>query len=304
MIRKFILAAILTTLLSCGDNKFRDPGTDEIESMNSGKITVYCDDMVYPVLDTVFEMYRDVYPNVTLTEELVNARDAMTQLLSNEARIVITGRTFLKDEDSLMKVYDVERPSFELAQDGLVFYCHPDFPLDTLNASDLEEIFTSEEKFGNYYGLEQEPDIYINDYTSSVFAHFNRQVIKEKPLREKINFISTIDSIKNIVSENTNAVGIGFLSHVVKNPKFKILRIGFTYPDGAHELPQVVHQSFILQERYPYIVNYYAFLREERKNQPHYWLATFLEKDKNVVRYYKEAGIVPRFAKFEIIKED
>ncbi len=295
---------LVVFLFSCDDKYSAKDST--VETMNSGKISVSVDASIYNVLDTAFKLYNLVYPNVKIDLQVVESRKAMSLLLSGNSRAIIIARDYLKDEDSLMKIYKVEKhKKIEVAQDALVLFANPDFPLDTLTDEQLRSILTKKDvKFTDYFkNLASEPQIVTNTVNSSEWANLNSLVTKGNKISKPIVQLSTIDSIKNFVVNNKNSIGISYLSQLAKDQNFKILRISFVNEKGKYEPPQIVHQAFVVQKRYPYIFSYWAYLLEDRMNLP-YWFASFVGKEAKIQQYFKEIGIVPAFAKIIIIKED
>ncbi len=285
------------------DIRSSDP---EKESWTTGKLSVYCDDAIYPIMDSVFKMYDQMYPDVKLTVEHTNAWDVMAKLLSANARVVVVARDYLHHEDSLMKVFHVAPYlRMTLAFDGLVFFTNTNFPLDTLNASQIEEILTDrEKKFLDYYpNLAAEPELAVMGKTSSEYANLRSLAAKGKDIVRKLRYFEGTDSLRSYVSENDNTIGVAFLSQLVNDSRFKMLRIGFSDSTGKYINPKPVHQAYLVQNLYPYKVEYYAYLLKDLRDLP-FWFATFLAKEVVVQKYFNRSGIVPAFAIIELIPED
>lgn len=300
IIKIFALFFILIIINSC-DNKYEKSQAD---SINAGELTVYCDDSIYDVLDTTFKMYQNSYPNIKLNLRRADSRECMNMILSGQANAVVVARNYLPDEDSLMVEFDVERTEMIAAEDALVLYVHKDFPLDTLNHEQLIEILSTGKSFRDFYPqLTFEPLLVSNVRRSSEYANFLQLILGDKQLSKPIKFLTGFDSVKNYVKENPNAIGIGYLSQIIRQIDWKPLRISFLYENGKREPPQIVHQAFIVQRRYPYIVKYRVLLSEGTMSRA-FWFASFLSKESIVQNYFNEFGIVPGFAKIKLIKQD
>ena len=293
-------------LISCGEEeKKADGNSNEVtETMDSGELKVYCDESIYEVMDSAFYMYNEFYPKVKFSSEVVHSRKAMSLLLSGNARAIVIARDYLKDEDSLMEAYGVEEHlRMKIAEDALVFYTQPDFPVDTLNATEIKDVLLNKKKMKDIYPqLKSEPQFVINDPNSSEYSNLRQIVLDNQFIKHSHKILDGHDSVKYYVKNKENSIGIGYLSHVVKNPDYKKLRIGFTDSTGNHEMPQAVHQAYIVMRRYPFIVDYYVYLFQERRDLS-YWFATYMAKEARVQKYFKQYGIVPAFAKFKLIKQ-
>lgn len=288
---------------SCKNENKSDLG--QYEAWNSGEIEIFFDNQNTNLLDSVFKMYIKAFPNVKPKFTPVSSREGMRLLLNGKARIVLQSRDFLKDEDSLIKFYNITFPEpYPFAEDALVFFTQIDSPIDTLNSTKIEDYFADlTTKSIDKIGVLQDPTIVICEPNSSVFANFQKLVLKGQPLRRKYKFFVTPDSVKDFVANNPNTIGIGYLSQIIGDLRFKPLKIGFEDSTGKHIKPKSVHQAYIVQSLYPYIVTHRAYLLDDRKNLA-LWFASFISKESYVQRYFKDFGLVPTYAKIVLIKED
>ncbi len=294
----FLLCA-LSLLFSCNSDKPKRPISHE--TIDSGSVEIFCDEAYYPILDSVFNMHRARYKNVELTVQSVNARNVLAHLLAGKTRLAIVGRDNLKDEDSLMHLYNVA-PYYQMdiANDGLVFFVNPDFPIDTLNDEILLNVLTENKKFTSYLPtLTQEPTIAIAEQNSSEYGNLVNIVAKKKNIKRAMNLLPNADSVIAFVENNKNAIGVCYLSKV-QGKFFKLLRIGYTDKDGNYvPATKPVHQSYIVLGEYPYKTLLRLYLLEDRKNLP-FWVGAFLEKEAVAVKYYEKAKLLPCHAKYNL----
>lgn len=306
MMKIKILIIIFTILLISCDSKYEAKDPDGIETLNSGKLTVYCDELLKPILDSAFKLYTQEYNKVELTVEYANSRNVMSQLLSKEVRVVVNARDYLSDEDSLMNAFKLEKHKrFIIAYDGLVFFANKDFPVDTLNANQIGKAIVSGENLSkSTNGLSFEPTYATLDQYSSVYANFNSMIVKDNPLKRKVELFENIDELKKHVASNSSIIGIGFLSQLVNDKNFKMIRLGYD-SDSLHKYitPKPVHQGYIVQDLYPYKVPYYAYLLEDRQDLP-FWFGTYLAKQETVQKLFLDQGIVPAFARIKLKYEE
>ncbi len=302
---KLMILSFVILLVSC-DSKYEAKDPNDVETLNSGKLKVYCDELIKPVLDSAFVLYTQEYEKVELTVEYANSRNVMSQLLSKEARVVVNARDYLKDEDSLMNAFKLEKHKrFVIAYDGLVFFVNKEFPIDTLNTNQLEKaIVNGEDLSKTTKGLDFEPTYATLDQYSSVYANFNSMIVKDNPLKRKVELYENIDDLKKQVASNSSIIGIGYLSQINNDKNFKMLRLGFDSDSLKRYItPKPVHQGYIVQDLYPYKVPYYAYLLEDRQNLP-FWFGTYLAKQENVQKLFLDQGIVPAFARIKLKYEE
>ncbi|MGA2297217.1 MAG: substrate-binding domain-containing protein [FCB group bacterium] len=301
-----ILFSIITLLLvSCGGKGNKQVQDDKYPALNSGTISVCCDEAIYDLLDRPFKMYDSVYTDVKLTVVKTTARQAMANLLAGITPVIFLSRDYLKDEDSLMKQYKItpyQRMLF--AEDALVFYTKNDFPLDTITDAQLKEVFLDKNLLKKIYPkLQKEPEFVINNQVSSEYANLKSLVLKNNVPKRKLLMFAGYDSVKKFVLQTNYAIGIGYLSQVIKDTNLKCLKIAFNDSTGKRVFPHLAHQANIVRRFYPYIVSHYVYFLEDRRNLP-WWLGTFIAKEAIVQRYYKDAGIVPGYAVINLIEEE
>jgi ribosome recycling factor len=123
-----------------------------------------------------------------------------------------------------------------------------------------------------------------------------------KTAKDIAKFNNSKDSIVFEVLKG-KSIGLGYLSYIQKNPLLKSLRIGYLDSLGNRIPPQIVHQGFIIQKKYPFEIPIIAYLREKRQNLP-WGFATFIEKDPNIQKVLLDCGLIPVFAKYNLIQED
>ncbi len=298
--KKILMLLFIGFMFGCGEQN-QNESQEPQESMNSGKITVYCDENIKHIMDHAIDMYDGKYKNVEVTKEYMNAREVMQKLLSGDARVVINSRMYLHDEDSLMKAYGVEpHKIMKLASDGLVFFTKKEFPTDTLSVEEIEKMLTSDFKLEDVYNLQEEPKMAFPDVNSSAYYHLYTQAAKGKNITRTAEYFKDIDSLIKFVKDE-DAMGVALMSQVNQDTTLKMLRLGFVNSDNNRIYPQVVHPGYIVKNMYPYKVTYNAFLRENRRNLP-FWFARYLEQDKEAQQYFLKAGILPEYAKLVLIQ--
>jgi ABC-type phosphate transport system substrate-binding protein len=306
-ITKFSMFIVIVLVIVSCDNSGKDPkATGRYASINSGTFTCYIDEAVWDFLQPVFKMYDSTYPEMHATFYKSSSREAMAQFLAGNTKAIITPRDYLKDEDSLMKAFHVEKHERAIyALDGLVFFTHKDFPLDTLSDGQIKNFFKNKDyKLKKIYpNLKEEPVFVCSDVNSSEYANLKSIALNGELASKKIIFQKNYSAVKDYIHNNPNAIGIGYLSQVVKDDKLKCLRISFNDSSGKYIFPHVVHQANILRKYYPYIVNHYVYILEKRQDRV-FWFAKFMEREFIVQSYFNKYGIVPAYAKIRLVEEE
>lgn len=300
---RFILQIVLSILLiSCESNDKQSDST--MESPLRGSDTVYCDESIFTCINNAMPIYQKAFPDAHITLFSKNARSSMAELFSEKTKSIIVARNYLSDEDSLLKQSGNSFQKIHIANDGLVFFVSKEFPIDTLNINQLTEYISGKNRLSFYFPkLNSEPLLLIPGAQSSEYANsisFFPQL--SKTAKDIAKFIDSKDSIVFEVLKG-KSIGLGYLSYIQKNPLLKSLRIGYIDSLGNRIPPQIVHQGFIIQKKYPFGIPIIAYLREKRQNLP-WGFATFMEKDPNIQKVLLDCGLIPVFAKYNLIQED
>lgn len=305
---KIIILFTLISMLSVSCNEESNQKSDKPktyeQSINEGKLTVYVDTLLTDIIEPIMGFYRESYPKIELNVNYINSRRAVALLFSGEAEVIVLSRNYLKDEDSLNKEFSLNGPEMVMAEDGLVFFVNNQSKLDTLNDEQIFNILTNGKNFKDYFKhLNEEPELVTTNVNNSHYHNLINSAARNSNVTRNIKFFNSTNEVLDFVQNNDNAIGVAYLSNLVKKPEFKMLRIGFINRDGKRIPPQIVHQGFIVQEKYPYIVEHKVILREDRKNKP-FWFASYLSKETKVQKFLMDYGIVPAFAKVVLVPSE
>jgi len=292
----FLLSLILI-LPSCTKDKVE-------RKVNVGELEVYCDANLFPLLKEPMVLYAKTYKDIKFSYKIVSSREAMRLLLSGNAKVVVVARDYLADEDSLMKAFKVERTKINIAKDGLVFFARPSFGIDTLNVKQIYSWLTDKNyKLSNQFPeLGFEPELVTTDMNSAVYANLVRLAAENGKIVRKIKMLPDMEQVKNYVKNNPQAIGVGFLWNVYDNADFSSIRLGYFHNDGKREMPQIVHPSWVVMNRYPYIADFYAYITADKNDLPNYF-ATFLQKNDEVTKYIFSKGVIPEHAKIDLLMQ-
>jgi len=272
------------------------------EDKNRGKLTVYIDEDLFPLYEEPLKWYPDIYKNVQYEFVKVHSREAMRKLLSENKEPVVIARGYLEDERIAMEQNGVTRLQMKLAKDGLVFFTKPGFPIDTLNVNQISKLLTDPSyslKSQFPKALTFEPEFVTVGLNSSVWANLQMLAAEGKEIKKEFKHFSTIDSVKDYIKSNPNAIGVTYLGYIHKNPEFVGIRIGFFHKDGKREIPQIVHPGWVVNGRYPFVVEYYCYLLAEKQNLPSYF-ATYLQKNEKVTKFLFDKGVIPDHSKITL----
>lgn len=298
----------IATIISCGDNKYKAKDADDVETINSGKISVIADESIWNLIQPATKMYLEKYNNVEITDTVASARAAMSSLFATNHRVAIIGRDYLPDEIDLMNQKGMEpHQRIKAVEDALVLAVNDEFPLVYTQDSIIKAVFQDGRSLKDYHEeIDFDLNYFIKGRNHSEHSNFEKHILEYKDLKKKIEITNSLDEILSKVSESKENIGLVYLSQVVTadtNLNIKMLPIGFVDSTGSYKKPAPVHPSYIVQGRYPYVTPWYIYLLEDRQNLP-FWFAKYVSQEQKVVKYYNDLGVLPSFARFKLIPEN
>lgn len=293
-----ILLASLPILNSCGGGEGQNP-------VQSSKIKLYCDNAVYKLMKPMILDFDTLNLNIQVDLKEATAFDCMAKLFATETDAIIISRGYTSKEDSALKKYGLKPHLFaNIAYDALVFYTHVDNKIDTIGKEQLTKLFTDNTfKFSNIDPKNSEYEFVCNNHLSSEFNNLREMILGGKKLEKYIKFFSTPDSVINYVLNNKQAIGIGYLSQVVRKAELKCIQVGFIDSTGKYFMPREVHQANIVRRFYPFRVTHRIMLLKEN-NEDVLALLRFLSRVGKVQKYFNESGIVPAFGDIRLQQEE
>jgi len=297
-ILQILLIALLPIVFGCGN-----------DSKNTGeeitKINVYCDEAEFDLLKPLIAHFDSIDTQGEVILKKTSSMDAMVRLLSGEANAIIVPRSYTHYEDSIMKVFAVEpHTRMNFATDALIFYISVKSEIDTLTDEQIKEYLTQPNSSLKNHNKKfvEEPQIVINNGLSSEVQNLRNLVTNKQPIKRKLKMFNSYDSVKAYIYDHVNDIGVGYLSQIVNESKFRAIAISFTDSNKKRVFPHVVHQTNIAQKLYPYIVTHYFYVLDKRQDLP-MRLGRFLSKHPYAQKYFNDIGIVPAFAKIQLIEE-
>ncbi|MFN8359499.1 MAG: substrate-binding domain-containing protein [Candidatus Kapaibacterium sp.] len=293
---------VLILIMAACDDAPKQTNGQPAETVRAGSVEIACDESIYTLLKGIQPVYDTAFPDAKITLKPMPARAAMADLFALKSRGIIVARGYTRDEDSVLKAYKRSpHAQFLLAKDALVFFTQRSFPLDTISKNQLAELLLNAKQTWKQYfpALPSEPALVMPTEQSSEFANILQLVTNNQFPKHSYLQVSSSDSV-NLLVKKTFSIGVGYLSRIVKDTSLKPLMIGYDDSTGEHVWPKPVHQSYIVMEKYPFIVPIFGYLQEDRQNLPWGFL-TFFRTDPRIQQYFLNAGIVPGFGKFNLI---
>lgn len=299
----FILFFVLSILfVGCNNKTNNEAKTQQEKDYRFARI--YIDEGIYNMMKDITATFDSIDANSEFVFEKASAWDGMAKLLTGDAEALITPKDYTHYEDSIMQAFNID-PHVRMlfAYDALVFYVRYDSPLDSISVEQIEKLlFNKNVRFSEFFPKLSRDYLFVtNSHLSSEIVNLQNLVLKGKKEDRRIYYFPNHDSVITFVKEN-DAIGIGYLSQILKEPDLKPLRISFVDSTGQYIFPRAVHQANIVRRLYPYIVSHYIYVQSETKEAA-MRLGRFLSKVGDAQRYFLNYGIAPAFAQIKLIDE-
>lgn len=298
----FAFLILSMILVGCNNRKADEPMSQQEKDYRFARI--YIDEGIYNMMYKITTAFDTIDVNSEFVFEKASAWDGMAKLLTGDAEALITPKDYTQYEDSIMKAFNINpHVRMLIAFDALVFYVRYDSPLDSMSVDQIEKLlFNKNVRFSEFFpGLKRDYLFVTNSHLSSEIVNLQNLVLKGKKEDRRIYYFPNHDSVITFVKEN-DAIGIGYLSQIIKEPDLKALRISFIDSTGQYIFPRAVHQANIVRRLYPYVVSHYIYVQSEHKEAA-MRLGRYLSKVGDAQKYFLNYGIAPAFAQIKLIDE-
>jgi hypothetical protein len=298
--------AFLLVITSCSQEQ-ADPQGDaaDYETALRGTVEIYVDEQIIDLMQPAKELYDEQNPDAHVTLVPGTALEIADDILEHRIRGAVIARDWLPGEDSAAQ-RDRGSDGFpvtEIAKDALVFFTAPDFPLDTLNADDIQTWLVGGTVAPDVYpALSRRPTFVVPGTASSVYGNVMNLITHGKqPARGLVAALGTADAVRTSVLNDRSLIGVGYLSQFVRDSGVKLLRVSFVDSNGTYIRPKPVHAAYLIMGRYPYPVPIRMILKD--RASPHSLpsgFAVFMARDGNAQRTFFDWGIEPGYARIEL----
>lgn len=224
---------------------------------------------VGPIADGFVEVFKDMYPDVTITVNKSGSGTGAAALIDGRCDIATMSR-FMKDQefkDAVAKgVFPVANV---VAMDGVCIVVHPSNPVDSMTTKQVQDIYLG--KIGNWkeLGGSDIPIVVISrDTESGTYDTFDSFIMKKQRMASSVEYVTSNPQAFARVKSTRGAigyVGYGFVQTGVKavtldgvkpsaqtilSGKYPISRPLFMFTNGYPKLGSMVHRfvTFYLTE--------------------------------------------------------
>ncbi|MGD8787423.1 MAG: phosphate ABC transporter substrate-binding protein [Phycisphaerales bacterium] len=240
------------------------------EAIGAEKLHIEGSTTVGPIADGFAEVFKNLYPDVTITVNKSGSGTGAAALIDSRCDIATMSR-FMKDKEFKEAVGKGVFPvAHAVAMDGVCIVVHPSNPVGALSTAQVRNIYQGKTTNWSQLGGPDIPIVVISrDTASGTYDTFHNFVMKKQKMGSGVEYVSTNPQAFARVKNTRGAigyVGFGFVQPGVKaltldgvkptrqtilSGKYPVSRPLFMFTNGYPKLGSMTHKltTFHLTER-------------------------------------------------------
>ncbi|MBN2182229.1 MAG: phosphate ABC transporter substrate-binding protein [Sedimentisphaerales bacterium] len=225
---------------------------------------------VGPIADGFAEVFKDMYPDVTITVNKSGSGTGAAALIDGRCDIATMSR-FMKDQEFKDAVARGAFPvAHVVAMDGVCVVVHPSNPVNALTSGQVRDIYLGKIRSWKEVGGPDIPMVVISrDTESGTYDTFDSFIMKKQKMASSVEYVTSNPQAFARVKNTPGAigyVGYGFVQTGIKaitldgvkpsiqtimSGKYPVSRPLFMFTNGYPELGSMTHKfvTFHLTER-------------------------------------------------------
>ncbi len=278
---RLLLFFIVFIICACGN---KDKKVVVSDSATSGAFELIADENLKPVIDSLVTGFNTQTPNAKVTVHYTSSIEALDELLSRKARLIIIGRPMTIIERKLLDSAHIDLPEFDIALSSIAVIT------SSLNASTM----VSFDRLQHVATGKTETPYYSTTHLSTTETVFDSIFsLQGKFLLGNVKRFQTTDSV--IASVRANISSIGFISsswaHYLRSSVDTTIK---TLPITTEksDKPVMLHPAYIYQGLYPLTSRVCGYTFEVPNSIPRGFLAYVMSPEGQ--RVFLNYDVLPR----------
>jgi phosphate transport system substrate-binding protein len=213
MLRRLLIALFATLLAACG-------------ATQASGLTITGSTSVTPFAEQLAEHYQKQHPGTAINIQGLGSSAGIRAALDGVAEIGMSSRDLQAEETAKLD-------ELIIARDAIAIVVNPANTVSGLTTEQIQGIFTGAIRTWDAVGGPTEPITIISrEAGSGTFGAFEDLVMKGKPITPLALRQGSNGAIRQIVAEDSNA--LGYISLGIVDPSVKALAIDNVAPSVAH----------------------------------------------------------------------
>lgn len=300
------LTLLIGFMSACADK----PKGGRTDTYSSGAISFASDESFSPIINEQIQVFESIYRKAKVSPIYTNEVDAVKLLMTDSLQLVITSRTFTKNELEILRAKTYSPVAIPLAYDGLSLIINKNNSDSCITVKDVKRILRGEAtQWSDIVPGSKRGEIQVVfDNPKSSTVRWCVDSLLNGQLINSPNIVATNNSkeVINFVEETPNAIGIigsNWLNDKrdTTNTTWKknIRVMSISKQETATPLNSwKPYQAWLLDGRYPFVRTLYALLNDPLKGLP-WGFAHFIEQPKGQLIIF-QSGLLPYRGNLEI----
>lgn len=191
------------------------------ETPTKGNLTVAASEDIFPLIVQEEQKFESLYTDAHIDLISTTAREAVTRLLNDTIKLIITSRPLNAEEREVAKRYNIDVAENKIAIDGVAFLVNDQNPIKQIRTTQLDSIYRGFIAEWSGVGGNKSPiEIGLPDANSGNFEIVGIKVLRGERFSASAKPISSSEAMLQFVSENPNAlgmIGLNWLSQKKEN---------------------------------------------------------------------------------------
>jgi phosphate transport system substrate-binding protein len=193
---------------------------------DAGGLTVTGSTSVTPFAEHLAELYQEHHPGTAINIQGLGSSAGIRAAIDGVAEIGMSSRDLEPDESDKLD-------ELVIARDALAVVVNPSNPVAGLSSTQIQDIFSGQIRSWDAVGGPAQPITLVSrEAGSGTFGAFEELVMKGKPITPLALRQGSNGAIRQIVAEDTYA--IGYISLGIIDPTVKALAIDDVEPSVQH----------------------------------------------------------------------
>ncbi|TAK61965.1 MAG: hypothetical protein EPO24_05365, partial [Bacteroidetes bacterium] len=230
-----IVCTIVASLVILVQGCMKEP----TETTTKGKVDVYVDESLYPVMKQEEEKFESLYTQANISLVKTTSREGIVQFLNVETtQVFVSFRQMNAEEQAVMKRADMTPQEYRVALDAVVFIVHPTNPVDSLRLTQLDSVFKGITKTWNELGWKNNSvsiGTCIPGQNSGLYEVVARKILHGEKFAPVSQILDSSEAMLRYVEEHQNALGIMSVS-TLRGRDDKVKIVALTDPSAPDSL--------------------------------------------------------------------
>lgn len=297
---------LIGLICSCADK----PKGGRTDTYSSGAISFASDESFSPIINEQIQVFESIYREADVNPLYMNEVDAVKLLMDDSLHLVITTRSFTKNELEVLRSKTYSPVAIPLGYDGLSLIINKSNTDSCITVNDVKRILRGEAtKWSDVVAGSKRGDIQVVfDNPKSSTVRWCVDSLLDGKVINSPNIVATNNSkeVIDFVEETPNAIGIigsNWLNDKrdTTNTTWKknITVMSISKQEKATPYNSwKPYQAWLLDGRYPFVRTLYALLNDPLRGLP-WGFAHFIESPKGQLIIFR-SGLLPYRGNLEI----